>query len=88
MGSTAEGFREGARVRFSAAGREKVRGMPEAWGLHTALTREEVGEVVELEPAGEGGPARVSVEFPSGGAYYWDAGCFELCEEPVEDERC
>ena len=70
-------FEEGQRVRFSEQGRAKVRGMPEAWGLHTALSRGEVGEVVEFCPAGDGAPARVSVEFPSGGAYHWEAGCFE-----------
>jgi hypothetical protein len=51
--------------------------MPEAWGLHTALTRGEVGEVVEVDPPGEDHPAQLSVEFPSGGAYGWDADCFE-----------
>ena len=70
-------FREGAPVRFSAAGRAKVQSMPEAWGLHRALYQEEVGEVVDYFPAEEGSPAQISVEFPSGGAYNWDAECFE-----------
>jgi hypothetical protein len=51
--------------------------MPEAWGLHTALTQEEVGTVVAFYPAERGLPPQVSVEFPSGGAYSWDAECFE-----------
>jgi hypothetical protein len=70
-------FSEGDRVRFSDVGREKVRSMPEAWGLHTALTRGEVGEVMEFDPAEGDSPARLSVEFPSGGAWGWDADCFE-----------
>ena len=72
-----EPFREGDRVRFSPEGRAKVQAMPEAWGLHRALLQEEVGEVVDWFPAEEDAPAQVSVEFPSGGAYNWDAGCFE-----------
>lgn len=70
-------FQPGDPVRFSPAGIAKVRSMPEAWGLHTALTREEVGEVVECCPAEGERPAQLSVEFPSGGAYHWDAECFE-----------
>jgi len=69
-------FSEGDRVRFSEAGQAKVRSMPEAWGLHTAVTREEVGEVVDFYPAEPDTAAQVSVEFPSGGAYNWDADCF------------
>jgi hypothetical protein len=68
---------EGDRVRFSAAGRAKVQSMPEAWGLHRALYGEESGEVVEAYPAEGENPPQVSVEFPSGGAYNWDADCFE-----------
>ncbi len=70
-------FREGDRVRFSEVGRDRVRGMPEAWGLHRALYGDEVGEVVDYFEAEEDHPAQISVEFPSGGAYNWDADCFE-----------
>ena len=70
-------FEVGERVRFSATGRAKIRGMPEAWGLHTADRRGEVGEVIDVDPAEDDVPAQVSVEFPSGGAYHWDADCFE-----------
>jgi len=69
-------FQEGEQVTFSPAGEAKVRSMPEAWGLHTALTREEVGEVVEYFPAEGDTGAQVSVEFPSGGAFLWEAECF------------
>jgi hypothetical protein len=51
--------------------------MPEAWGLHTALTRGEIGVVLEYAPPGEDHPAQASVEFPSGSAYHWDAESFE-----------
>lgn len=74
-------LQEGERVRFSAAGAAKVRSMPEVWGLHTALTREEVGEVTESFPADGDAGAQVSVEFPSGGAYLWDAENFERLDE-------
>lgn len=73
-------FRVGDPVRFSEAGKAKVRSMPEAWGLHRALYGEEVGEVVDFYPAEEDLPAQVSVEFPSGGAYNWEADCFALLE--------
>lgn len=73
----AEPFTEGQHVRFSEIGRAKVRTMPEAWGLHRALYGEEIGEVVDYNPAEEDVPAAVSVEFPSGGAHHWDADCFE-----------
>src|SRR5688500_10801839 len=71
-------FVVGSRVRLSEAGREKVRAMPEAWGLHRALYQEEAGEVVDYFPSEGGSPAQMSVEFPSGGAYNWEAACFEL----------
>lgn len=67
-------------MRFSKRGREKVQSMPEAWGLHRALYAGEVGEVVEWYPAEEDLPAQASVEFPGGGAYNWDAECFELID--------
>ncbi len=56
--------------------------MPEAWGLHRALSQEELGEVVDFFPADEETPAQASVEFPSGGAYNWDADCFEPAPDP------
>jgi hypothetical protein len=70
-------FAAGDQVRFSEIGRAKVRSMPEAWGLHRALYGEEVGEVVEFYPPEADLPAQLSVEFPGGGAYHWDADCFE-----------
>lgn len=73
-------FIVGDQVRFSHAGRAKVQSMPEAWGLHRALLGAESGEVVDTHPAEEDLPAQVSVEFPSGGAYNWDAECFEPAE--------
>ncbi len=76
-------FRAGDRVRFSEAGGARVRSMPEAWGLHRALYGGEAGEVVDFTPPDGEDPATVSVEFPSGGAYHWDAACFEpLAGEP------
>jgi hypothetical protein len=66
----------GDHVRFSEAGRDKVRSMPEAWGLHRALYDDEVGEVVEHSPAEGEQPEQVVVEFPSGSAYFWEAECF------------
>ncbi len=77
----------GDRARFSEAGRAKVRTMPEAWGLHTAARRGEVGEVVDVDVAQSDAPAQVSVEFPSGGAYYWDADCFEGISDVANDEE-
>jgi len=56
--------------------------MPEAWGLHRALYAEETGIVVEFYPDDGEDPAQASVEFPSGGAYNWDAECFEAIERP------
>lgn len=73
-------YREGDRVRFSPLGAARVRSMPEAWGLHTALQLGEVGVVVETDP---GHPEQVSVEFPSGAAWYWDAACFARVEDPL-----
>jgi hypothetical protein len=70
-------FNPGDTVKFSPLGREKVQSMPEAWGLQRALYGEEVGEVVEAFPAEEDCAEQVSVEFPSGGAYHWEAACFE-----------
>ena len=77
-------FEVGERVRFSDTGRAKIRGMPEAWGLHTADRRGEVGEVIDVDPAEDDVPAQVSVEFPSGGAYHWDADCFEAIDTPPQ----
>ena len=74
-------FREGDRVRWSEAGRQRLRTMPEAWGVHGAAARDEVGEVIEVIPAEEDAPLRLSVEFPGGGVWNWDAECFTLVEE-------
>lgn len=72
----------GDRVRFSAAGEARVRSMPEAWGLHTALTRGETGMVTDRwEPEAPGEPAQVSVEFPTGTAGCWDEESFALAGE-------
>lgn len=78
-------FREGDRVRFSAAGAARVGAMPEAWGLHRALLAGEVGEVVDFYPAEDDSPAQVSVEFFTGGAYNWDAECFEPAPAPGDE---
>lgn len=80
-------FTEGDAVRFSPTGIAKVRSMPEAWGLHTALTRGEVGEVVQVYDAEEDLPAQLCVEFPSGGAYNWDAECFEAAVLDAPTDR-
>ncbi len=72
------GLQLGGRVRFSPAGAAKIRAMPEAWGLHTALTRLETGIVTEVDGADDPfGEVVISVDFPSGSAGYWDADCFE-----------
>ena len=93
-------FRVGDQVRLSAEGILRVRGMPEAWGLHTAHSRREPGEVIEvceacdevcevceggevIDAPGDPSP-RISVEFPSGAAYGWEACCFELLEPEPE----
>ena len=70
-------FSRGLQVSFSPEGEARVRAMPEAWGLHTAVERGEVGEVVDVadRPAADG--CLLCVEFPSGGAYQWDGECFE-----------
>lgn len=62
--------------------------MPEAWGLHTALTRGEIGEVVQVYEADDDLPAQLSVEFPSGGAYNWDADCFEAAARDAQADSC
>jgi hypothetical protein len=69
-------FRPGDTVRFSEEGAEKVRAMPEAWGLHRALHSGETGEVIDYLPAEGEEPARLSVAFPGGEAHLWDASCF------------
>ena len=74
-------FREGDEVRWSEAGRERLRSMPEAWGVHGAAARDEVGEVIEVIPAEEDAPLRLSVEFPGGGVWNWAADCFLPVEE-------
>jgi hypothetical protein len=75
-------FRVGGRVKWTEAGRERLRGMPEAWGVHGAAARDEVGEVIEVIPPDADGPLRLSVEFSSGGVWNWDADCFRLQDEP------
>jgi hypothetical protein len=67
----------GDHVRLSPAGKARLRQMPEAWGMHTAAARDEIGEVVEVIPAGDGTSAALSVDFPSGAVYNWDADQFE-----------
>jgi hypothetical protein len=67
----------GDPVRLSPAGKARLRQMPEAWGMHTAAARDEIGEVVEVIPADGGAPAALSVDFPSGAVYNWDADQFE-----------
>lgn len=70
-------FQEGDAVRLSPAGVARAGQMPEAWGLHTAATRGEVGEVVEVIPPEQPGESlRLSVDFPSGGVYNWEATYF------------
>jgi hypothetical protein len=64
-------------VRLSAAGKARLRQMPEAWGMHTAAARDEVGEVIEVIAPEEGERLALSVEFPSGAVYNWDADQFE-----------
>jgi hypothetical protein len=67
----------GDPVRLSPAGKARLRQMPEAWGMHTAAARDEIGEVVEVIPAEGSTPAALSVDFPSGAVYNWDADQFE-----------
>ena len=76
-------LREGDRVRFSEAGQAKVRAMPEAWGLHRALYGNEIGEVTEADPE----ERQVTVEFLSGAAHYWDAGCFVPLPAAAEERE-
>jgi hypothetical protein len=69
-------YREGDRVRWSEVGRQRLRTMPEAWGVHGAAARDEVGEVIEVIPPEGDAPLRLSVEFPGGSVWNWDAECF------------
>jgi hypothetical protein len=73
-------FRVGDRVRLSEAGKQRLRTMPEAWGMHAAASRDEIGLVEEVIPADDESGERLSVEFPSGGVYNWDAAAFERVE--------
>jgi hypothetical protein len=75
-------FHEGDRVRWSEIGRARLRTMPEAWGVHGAGWRDEAGEVVEVIPPEGDAPLRLSVEFPGGSVWNWDADCFI----PIEDQ--
>ncbi len=75
-----------SRVRFSRTGEAQVRSMPEAWGLHRALSQGELGVVVEVDAGGPGEPARLCVDFPSGSAHYWESVCFESADvQPGSD---
>jgi hypothetical protein len=74
--------REGDRVRWSEAGRERLRSMPEAWGVHGAAARDEVGDVLEVIPPEGDAPLRLSVEFPGGSVWNWDADCFVHSRTP------
>jgi hypothetical protein len=67
----------GDHVRLSAAGKSRLREMPEAWGMHAAAARDEIGEVIEVIDAEPGLPPALSVEFPSGAVYNWDVDQFE-----------
>jgi hypothetical protein len=73
-------YQVGDRVRLSEAGKQRLRTMPEAWGMHTAAARDEVGVVEEVIPPDEEEGERLSVEFPSGALYNWDAGAFQPAE--------
>jgi hypothetical protein len=73
-------FQVGDRVRLSEAGKQRLRTMPEAWGMHTAASRDEVGVVEEVIPADAESGDRLSVEFPSGSVYNWDAAAFVRAE--------
>lgn len=66
----------GSAVRWSEKGRERLRSMPEAWGVHGSGWRDEVGEVVEVIAPDADGPLRLSVEFPGGSVWNWEADCF------------
>lgn len=70
-------FTPGDRVRLSAAGKARLRQMPEAWGMHAAAARDEVGKVIEVIEGDDGAPVALSVEFASGAVYNWDVDQFE-----------
>jgi hypothetical protein len=67
----------GDRVRLSAAGKARLRQMPEAWGMHAAASRDELGEVIEVITDDSGATIALSVEFESGAVYNWDTDQFE-----------
>jgi hypothetical protein len=67
----------GDPVRLSAAGKARLRQMPEAWGMHAAADRDEIGEVIEVIEAGPDTAPALSVEFPSGSVYNWEVDQFE-----------
>ena len=71
-------FKQGDRVRWSETGRQRLR---EAWGVHGAGWRDEVGEVVEVIPPEGDAPLCLSVEFPGGSVWNWDADCFVSAKE-------
>jgi hypothetical protein len=70
-------FVVGDRVRLSAAGKARLRQMPEAWGMHAAAARDEVGEVIEVIEGETGQIVALSVEFEMGAVYNWDVDQFE-----------
>jgi hypothetical protein len=65
---------------LSAAGKARLRQMPEAWGMHAAAARDEVGEVIEVIEGADGLPAALSVEFETGAVYNWDVDQFAHAE--------
>jgi hypothetical protein len=69
-------FAVGDRVRLSPAGKARLRQMPEAWGMHAAAARDEVGEVIEVIEGEAGRTVALSVEFESGAVYNWDVDQF------------
>lgn len=71
------GYAVGDPVRLSEAGKARLRQMPEAWGMHTAAARDEVGEVIEVIEGDDDLPVALSVEFESGSVYNWDVDQFE-----------
>jgi hypothetical protein len=74
-------YQPGDRVQWSETGRERLRTMPEAWGVYGAAARDEAGEVIEVIPPEGDAPLRLSVEFPGGSVWNWNADCFHPLDE-------
>jgi hypothetical protein len=70
----------GDLIRLSPAGKARLSQMPEAWGMHGAAARDEMGVVIEVIEGEDGLPAALSVEFESGAVYNWEADQFEPAE--------